>query len=82
MEVRDYQKRRSTTLVTWGCSVNPEYSGKKSGNSGNSGESGFFNPRVSGFRSRNPKSQCSKIHPSKLRGIVDLESMEYFLPIP
>jgi hypothetical protein len=62
--------------------VNPGYSGKKSGNSGNSEESGFFNPGVSGFRSRNPNLQCSKIHPSKLRDIADLESMEYFLPIP
>jgi hypothetical protein len=62
--------------------VNPGYSGKKSGDFGDSEEYGFFNPEVSGFHSRNPKSQCSKIYPSKLRGNADLESMEYFLPIP
>jgi hypothetical protein len=62
--------------------MNPGYSGKKSGNSGKSGESRFFNPGVSGFRSRNPNSQCSKDLPSKLRDIADLEPMEYFLPIP
>jgi hypothetical protein len=62
--------------------MNPGYSGKKSGNSGNSEESGFFNPGVSGFYSRNPNSQCNKILPTKLRDIADLESMEYFLPIP
>jgi hypothetical protein len=70
--------------------VNLRYSGKKSGDSGDTGESGFFDPGVSGFfdpgvsgfRSRNPKSQCSKICPSKLRGNADLDSMEYFLPIP
>jgi hypothetical protein len=62
--------------------MNPEYSGKKSGDSGNSEKSGFFNPGVSGFHSRNPNSQCRKILPTKLRDIADLESMEYFLPIP
>jgi hypothetical protein len=43
---------------------------------------GSSTPGVFGFRSRNPKSQCSKIYPSKMRGNADLESMEYFLPIP
>jgi hypothetical protein len=62
--------------------VNPGYSGKKSGYSGKSGEFGFFNPGVSGFRSRNPNSQCSINLPSKLRDIADLEPMEYFLLIP
>jgi hypothetical protein len=62
--------------------VNPGYSGKKSRDSGDSGESGFFDPGVSGFHSRNPKSQCSKIRPSKLGDIADLVSKEYFLPIP
>jgi hypothetical protein len=62
--------------------VNPGYSGKKSGNSGKSGESGFFNPGVSGFDSRNPNSQCSKNLPSKVRDIADIKTMEYFLPIP
>jgi hypothetical protein len=62
--------------------VNPGYSGKKSEDSGDTGESGFFDPGESGFHSRNLKSQCSKIYPSKLRGNTDLESMEYFLLIP
>jgi hypothetical protein len=45
--------------------MNPEYSGKKFGNSGNSGESGFFNPGVSGFHSRNLTHNAARfIHPN------------------
>jgi hypothetical protein len=82
MEVRDDQEWRHATLVVLGLQCEPRILREKSGDSRYSGESGFFDPGVSGFRSRNPKSQCSKIYPSKLRGNADLESMEYFLPIP
>jgi hypothetical protein len=65
-----------------GLQCEPRILREKSGDSGDTGESGFFDPGESEFRNRNPKSQCSKIYPSKLRGNADLESMEYFLLIP
>jgi hypothetical protein len=39
-------------------------------------------PESPGFAGRNPKTQCSKVCPSKLIGNADLESKECFLPIP
>jgi hypothetical protein len=43
---------------------------------------GLSTPESPGFAGRNPKSQCSEVRPSKLRGNADLESKECFLPIP